>query len=295
MAFQPELLEHLQTGETTVARAWGITRKDGLKLGFTDHDGDLAFEGFSFRAATGLTASAIEQGTGLSVDNAEAVGLLSDASVTDADIEAGRLDGAEVVAWMVNWADTSQRSVVFRGSIGEIRRSGGAFIAELRGLAEALNSPRGRVYQRPCTAVLGDTSCRFDVAAAGYQTQAAIAQVDDQRVFEVGRLDEFESGWFARGQMRIVSGQAEGLGGLIKRDWVDEHGFRRIELWEEVRSEVAVGDRLQLTAGCDKRFSTCRFKFLNHLNFQGFPDIPGEDWVTSFPSQNSGNTGRSLR
>jgi uncharacterized phage protein (TIGR02218 family) len=125
MAFQPELLEHLQTGETTVARAWGITRKDGLKLGFTDHDGDLAFEGFSFRAATGLTASAIEQGTGLSVDNAEAVGLLSDAAVTDADIEAGRLDGAAVVAWMVNWADTSQRSVVFRGSIGEIRRSGG--------------------------------------------------------------------------------------------------------------------------------------------------------------------------
>lgn len=108
------------------------------------------------------------------------------------------------------------------------------------------------MYQRPCTAVLGDTSCRFDVAAAGYQTQFAIAQVDDQRVCEVGRLDEFESGWFARGQMRIVSGQAEGLGGLIKRDWVDEHSVRRIELWEEVRSEVAVGDRLQLTAGCDK-------------------------------------------
>ncbi len=295
MAFQEQLLEHLRSGETTVARAWGITRKDGAKLGFTDHDEDFEFEGFAFRAATGLSASAIEQGTGLSVDNAEAVGLLSDASVTDTDIEAGRMDGAEVVAWLVNWTNTSERNVVFRGSIGEIRRSGGAFVAELRGLAEALNTPRGRVYQRPCSAVLGDASCGFDVAAAGYQVQISVEAVKDQRIFDVVGLQEFEVGWFARGQLQVTSGAADGLRGLIKRDWGPEAGLRRIELWEELPADVASGDMIQLTAGCDKRFSTCLYKFLNENNFQGFPDIPGEDWVTSYPSKNSGNTGGSLR
>lgn len=295
MAFQENLLAHLQTGTTTVARAWGITRKDGVKLGFTDHDCDLAFEGFQFRAATGLTASAIEQGTGLSVDNAEAVGMLSDAAVTDEDIEAGRLDDAEVVAWMVNWGNVSERSILFRGSIGEIKRAGGAFIAELRGLSEKLNVPRGRVYQKPCTAVLGDAACRFDVSSIGFQAETFVVQVDERRLFDCGALDGFEDGWFTRGQLRVGSGSAEGARGLIKRDWVTETGARRIELWEDLRVEVLAGDQVLLIAGCDKRVTTCREKFSNLLNFQGFSDIPGEDWITSYPRKSTGNTGGSLR
>ncbi len=295
MAFQAELLAHLQSGETTVARSWGITRKDGVKLGFTDHDQDLSFDGFVFKAATGLTASAIEQGTGLSVDNAEAVGMLCDAAVTDADIEAGRLDDAEVVSWMVNWANVSERSVVFRGSIGEIRRAGGAFVAELRGLAEKLNVPRGRVYQRPCTAVLGDSACQFDVSETAFQVRVPVAQADQGRMFDFGAMSGFNEGWFTRGQLQVVSGTAQGLSGLIKRDGVAEEGARQIELWEALRAEVSVGDEVLLTAGCDKRFSTCRKKFSNHLNFQGFPDIPGEDWIKSYPKKSGGNTGGSLR
>ncbi|WP_299420049.1 DUF2163 domain-containing protein [uncultured Shimia sp.] len=295
MAFQAELLAHLQSGETTVARAWGITRKDGVKLGFTDHDQDLSFEGFVFKAATGLTASAIEQGAGLSVDNVEAVGMLCDVAVTDQDIQAGRLDDAEVVAWMVNWANVGERSVVFRGTIGEIQRAGGAFVAELRGLSEKLNMPRGRVYQRPCTAVLGDASCRFDVSDAAFQVLRTVVQVDDRRIFDLGSVSGFDEGWFTRGQLQVVSGTAQGAGGLIKRDWIVESGARRIELWEALQVEVGAGDEVQITAGCDKRVETCREKFANLLNFQGFPDIPGEDWITSYPKKSGGNTGGSLR
>ena len=51
--------------ETTLARAWAISRKDGLVLGFTDHDGELVFEGIRFRPDSGLTALAIVQASGL--------------------------------------------------------------------------------------------------------------------------------------------------------------------------------------------------------------------------------------
>jgi hypothetical protein len=156
------LKAHLATGATTVCRAWAVTRRDGVVLGFTDHDRDLAFEGVVFRAASGLTASAVQQGTGLAVDNTEALGALSDAGLTEADILAGRYDGAEVRLWQVNWADVDQREMLFRGSVGEITRAGGAFRAELRGLTEMLNQPRGRVFQRDCSAVLGDGQCRVE-------------------------------------------------------------------------------------------------------------------------------------
>jgi uncharacterized phage protein (TIGR02218 family) len=58
---------------------------------------------------------------------------------------------------------------------------------------------------------------------------------------------------------------------------------------------LAVGDRVRLTAGCDKRMETCRLKFNNFLNFQGFPDLPGEDWVMAVPKKGNANTGGSRR
>ncbi|MBO9408056.1 DUF2163 domain-containing protein [Shimia sp. R9_1] len=294
MAFQTELLAHLQSGATTVARAWGIERSDGVRLGFTDHDKDLSFEGFVFRASTGLTASALEQGTGLAVDNSEAVGVLSDASVRAEDIAAGRLDGAEITCWLVNWAMPTERSVLFRGSIGEMRQAGGAFVAELRGLSERLNMPRGRVYQRACTAVLGDASCGVDVTDPAMVADPVVEELRDRSVFRFSTLSGFDPGWFTHGLLRVLGGAAEGLTGLIKRDTF-EGGWRVVELWEPMPIVLATGDQLRLIAGCDKRFLTCGGKFSNRLNFQGFPDIPGEDWITSYPTKSGSNTGGSLR
>ena len=76
MSYSAELKAHLASGSTTLARVFAVTRKDGLVMGFTDHDRDLVFEGVTFRAETGLTAKALQMGTGLAVDNSEAIGAL---------------------------------------------------------------------------------------------------------------------------------------------------------------------------------------------------------------------------
>jgi hypothetical protein len=35
-------------------------------------------------------------------------------------------------------------------------------------------------------------------------------------------------------------------------------------------------------------------KFANFANFRGFPDIPGEDWLASYPVSSQVNRGGSL-
>ena len=286
---------HLVQGVTTVARCWDVRRKEGQRFGFTDHDLDLSFDGVVFRADTGMSASALQQATGLSVDNSEAVGALSDASVTEADIAAGRYDGAEVVAWLVNWADVAARKVLFRGTLGEITRRGGAFSAELRGLTEALNRPVGRVFQAPCTAVLGDVNCGVDVDDPAYRFDVLVDQVTDDGSLVVLGAAGFEAGWFQRGRVSVADGEASGLWGAIKRDTLFEDGSRQIDLWEPFRASVQAGDQVRLVAGCDKRFETCRAKFGNLLNFQGFPDIPQEEWILIHPTMARSRTGGSLR
>lgn len=288
------LSEHLKTGTTTVCRAWAVTRKDGVTLGFTDHDRTLSFEGIEFKASSGMTARALEQTTGLAVDNTEAVGALSDAAIRDEDVRAGLYDGAGVRSWVVNWADLAERKLVFRGSLGEIERQGKSFRAELRGLAEALNTPRGRVYQRPCSAVLGDKMCTFDTQTPGYSVEATVLSVTGGVELILPAQAGIAGGWFARGRVRVLSGSAAGAIGIVKRDR-EVSGQRIVELWEVLSAGFAPGDRISVEAGCDKRAETCRVKFANFLNFRGFPDIPGEDWMVSYPVKDGSNTGGSLR
>ena len=287
------LAAHLATGSTTVCRCWGLIRADGVAYGFTDHDRDLTFGGQVYRADTGLSARAVEQRTGLSVDNTEVLGVLSDAAVREADIEAGRFDGAAVEAWLVNWADVSERVLQFRGSLGEIERSSGSFRAELRGLSEVLNEPQGLVYQGPCSAVLGDKRCTVDLDAPGMSIEAQVLATVNARTLVVLPPEAFEARWFERGRARFLSGAADGLVGVVKTDRVTAEG-RELEFWEEVRAAVVPGDVLRIEAGCDKRSETCRVKFGNFINFRGFPHVPGEDWQMAHPTRQAVNDGGSL-
>lgn len=293
MSGRDDILAHLGTGTSTVSTCWAVTRRDGLVLGFTDHDRDLSFEGVTFRAASGMTARTLQQTNGLSVDNTEAMGALSDAAVTEDDLLAGRFDGAEVVSWIVNWQDVTQRVKSFAGSFGEVVRSAGAFRAELRGLADQLNQVQGLTYQRSCSAVLGDARCGFNPNTMGYTVETAILGVEAPGVYRIARQLSISEGWFDRGRAKMVSGGSTGSVGLVKFDR-DDAVTRRVELWVDFGVAPVVGDILRLEAGCDKMAATCRGKFGNFLKFRGFPHIPGEDWMTSYPISSGQNDGESL-
>jgi len=284
---------HLQGDATTVCRAWTVERRDGVVLGFTDHDRDLVVDGVTCRADTGMTARALQQTTGLSVDNSEAVGALSDAAITEADLLAGRFDAAVVRAFLVNWTDPSVWLEQFRGTFGEIQRSGAGFRAELRGLSEALNQPQGYAFQPNCSAVLGDFRCRFDTSTPGYVFEGQVEVVDDNRIFVFEALVGFDDRWFQHGRFEMLTGEAAGLAGVVKVDRFDGTA-RRIELWQSLGAPVASGDRFRAVAGCNKLATTCGAKFANFLNFRGFPHIPGEDWLTSYPVPGRKNSGGGL-
>ncbi len=294
MAMQEALKAHLASGVTTLARAWSVVRRDGVALGFTDHDVALEFDGLRYEPSSGMTASALAQSTGLSVDNTESYGALSSEAISEADILAGRYDGAQVTAYLVNWADVAQRQRVFAGTIGEISRGGGSFTAELRGLTEALSRETGLVYHPRCGAVFGDKRCGFDAVAAGFVIEATVDAVAEGRILSFTRLDDFADRWFEKGRAEVLDGAAAGLVGVVKNDRLAASGARRVELWQALGAPIAAGDRVRLVVGCDKRVVSCKTKFGNFENFRGFPHIPGEDWLTSYPVASGANDGGSL-
>jgi uncharacterized phage protein (TIGR02218 family) len=285
MSVDAALQAHLDSGTTTLCRCWKLVRSDGRTFGFTDHDTNIEFDGTVFRANSGLSAEALAQSTGLSVDNTEAVGALSDVSVTEQDILTGRFDSAAVEAWLVNWADPTQRSLRFRGTLGELQSGGGAFRAELRGIADLLNRPRNRVYQSLCAAGLGDAACGVDLEDPALKVEVNVSAIRGTESFDVTGLGSFAPGWFERGRCLVLTGDAEGLGARIKVDQRSVGGIGHLTLWEDLRTALKVGDRVRLQAGCDKRLVTCRDRFANSVNFRGFPHLPGEDWMVAYPAK----------
>ncbi|EGP07795.1 FAD/FMN-containing dehydrogenase [Bradyrhizobiaceae bacterium SG-6C] len=283
----------LDSGVTTLAHCWKLIRRDGVVQGFTDHDDDLVIDGVTCRAGTGFTSSEAASRFDLSVDGAEIAGALSDDALNESDLAAGRYDAADVETWLVDWSDVSLRVLMARSTLGEVKREGQAFSAELRGLADRLSQQSGRLFTARCSADLGDARCKFDLVTAGLQGEGAVESIESTSTIIAAGLDTFTEGVFSGGKLTWTSGANDGLSVEIKEHRMAS-GHARLSLWQAMPEVITVGDTFAVSAGCDKRFVTCRDRFANAANFRGFPHIPGNDFVIASPEAGAGNDGGSM-
>lgn len=207
-----------QGGAGRLATCWIVTRLDGARLGFTDHDQSLTLNEVVCTAQTGMTAGAAEAELGAKPGTAAVQGVLDSGAIAEADIAAGLYDRCAVEAWRLDWGAPSQAMLLWRGLIVRIVRDGNGYVAEVEGPLSALQYVVGRTYQRTCDAVLGDSRCQVDLTLPANKG-----------------------------------------------------------------------------AVCDKSWRTCLNTFSNLINFQGFPDIPGDDFLTVYGTDSPNNTGGSRR
>lgn len=286
------LAAHLAQSETTLATCWKLVRQDGVVLGFTDHDVALVFGGTTYRPSFGLDGSEVPGKLGMQVETSEILGVLSSDAIAEEDILLGRYDGALVETWRVNWADVSQRVKLRSDTIGEITREDGLFRAELRSAQQELNATHGRIYQGLCDASLGDARCRVDLTNPAHRGFATVVAIVDSHRLLVSGLSGFAETGLSFGSGQWSSGRRMGL-----RDGVVSHsrsgGADLLGFNVSLADWVVIGDTLTVTAGCDRRFETCRTRFANAVNFRGFPHIPGSDYVLRYPREEDRLDGRS--
>lgn len=265
---------HLEAGATTLCHCWSLTRRDGLALGFTDHDRPLAFDGLTFSAASGLEAAEVTGELGFAIGGGEVSGAFAAAGLNEADLAAGLYDDARLRVWLVNWADPAQRLLLDEGFVGEVRRGETVFAAEIRSLAKAFDEERGRLYLRGCDAELGDRRCGVALTPLA----ASVAQTDGRLQITALGIADLADGHFTAGRLLFTDGHNAGFACEVKRHG-REGANATLELWQPPASPILPGDGFQLTPGCDKSFATCRAKFGNGANFRGFPHMPNRDFI----------------
>ena len=294
-AIPPALQDKLNTGVTTLCRCWRVTRRDGAVQGFTDHDEDVVLDGLTCRAGTGVSGSEATARFGLAVDGSEISGALDGDTLSEDALAAGRYDAATVEMFVVDWSEPALFVLMSRGLIGEVRREGLAFAAEVRGLADRLSEESGRRYAATCSADLGDARCGVDLDDPALRGGGTVERLRGTSSFIAAGLSAFIDGWFTAGKLTWTSGANAGLSVEVKGHRLSGDDVL-LDLWQAMPEPVEAGDGFTVTAGCDKRFATCRDRFGNAVNFRGFPHIPGNDFITRYAvTGEPGNTGKSLQ
>ena len=271
------LVNHLAAEVTSLATCWKLTRTDSTVMGFTDYVNDLVVGGVTYVAATGATPTGIACSDQFSVDNLEVQGILSSAAITEQDIGAGKYDYAAIECFAVNASDLTQGIMYYRvGWLGEVTVKNGAFTAEMRGLAQKLQTNIGEVFSPSCRATFGDARCKINLAS--YTFSGTVTAATSQQAFIASGMTQ-ASGYFTGGEVQWLTGANAGLNMEVKSFLNGQFTFVL-----PMPNGITVGDTFKAIAGCDKTFPTCYTNFNNAVNFRGEPYVPGMDTLLTTAS-----------
>ncbi|MGK6324507.1 DUF2163 domain-containing protein [Sphingomonas sp. DT-51] len=259
-----------------LALCWRIERRDGVTLALTAHDRDLAVDGMVYRAAPGMTPSAVALSSGVDADTMEAAGAFTAAAITARDLADGRWDGARVICFALDWSDPEAvPQPLGTGRIGAVTERDHDFTAELVGEQARLDRPAVETSSPTCRAALGDARCR--VMMAGRRRFARVVAVAGDVV--TLDADQPAADAYGGGRVRWFDGANTGLASAVARS-----DGATLTLAETPAHAVAAGTLVELVEGCDKRLATCAARFGNAVNFRGEPFVPGTDLLTRYPA-----------
>ena len=254
-------------------------------VSFTDYSDDLVLDNITYSASQGFTRSAVKSDTTLSVDTIDLTGIIGTVGggmeITAGDVVAGRFDMAELRVFQLNYEDLSMgRMWLKRGWIGQVVVEDLIYTAEVRGMTQLLQMQALELYSPGCRYDLGDARCEIDlngtVTGLGNVTvTGTVTGVTDNQTFQDTVRSETEDDTFKYGLLTWTSGNNTGLSMEVKN-----YTFISSELLlvNKMPFNIVIGDGYAVYHGCDKSYEGhCIGKFLNGVNFGGFPHLPGED------------------
>lgn len=272
----PALKASLGDEVTSLAFCWRVQRADGIVIGFTSHDRPIILDGLGYEPAPGMTPSAVSASDDLEGGGMEVTGALSSSAIRADDIASGRYDAARVSLLIADWRRPVDGSAVLaRGVLGDIAQRDGTFEATLQTVQSQLSAIPVELCSPECRARFGDARCRVNLAL--HTRIATVVAVTGDSEIDVDASSAIDV--LAYGRLRPIEGSLAGMDFEI----VASDGAH-VALRDAIAGKLSPGTRVELREGCDRRYSTCRDRFSNQLNFRGEPHVPGTDSVIRYPS-----------
>lgn len=276
------------------ARLFDILPSLAAPLYLTSHGTSLVVGNRTYSPASAIEASAQSEATGGEDYDMSFTGALSSDKIRNVDLNNGVYRGAKIIEKLVDWrypAAGSIRSYTYY--VEDIRWNGETFEVRLSGIQGKLRRSRGGFFTRQCSVDLGSFHCgaALQLTAFALIENVPIIEIIDDRRF---RLDDalvpggLGNDWFLWGKIEWRVGANRFRFGMVANY---DDATRTVTLAEPTVYPMSltngsnIPDRLNITAGCDKRTGTCGGRFNNFRNYQGMPFVRGSDQYFNTPRE----------
>ena len=272
-------LKMLKSEVMTMATCFRVQLTNGRVMAFTTLDKDVYFEDEPYLKYSTASASktAFAKTNSLTPDNIDVTLLIDHDSITERDMQNGVYDGAEIEVFRFDYTNKpyyySDKEKVSNGVIGDIVKTKNKIDSTFLSNEEYLKNVVTNVIKPTCPYVLGGKGCRKDLTDYTFIGKIKTVLSSSSMIIDI---EEKEDKYFDYGIINFKSGLCKGLSREINRNKGNE-----IYLELATEYEFKVGDDIEVIAGCNKTEAQCKTKFLNFINFGGFPDVPGNDVLTS--------------
>lgn len=272
--------------KSTYCRCWIITRSDGFKLGFTNHDRLLTIEGVNCTPTIAFESTSTTKTAELNVDNIETKSITNDFYVDETDIRRGLYDEAIVDIYLYDWLNETIVSQLFNGyfgdyTLGYLPTGSRTYQFQTIGSTEKLNNS----ISKKTTSI-----CRHKFLSQGLQGHACNRVIDSNariatvltgvvstNVLQVGfGLDNWSG--YKYGTLKF------GNGNFSQREfYIEEAQGLNITIGEDLPYPPDIDSDIILTRHCDGSVPACR-DYNNLANYGAQPKLPGIDIVASNPT-----------
>lgn len=261
----------------TLAQCIKIKLKDGRILAFTTHTSDVFFkeERNIIYKTNGFVSTAISQQSTLAISNLSINLIIDEVNIKRVDLEKNNFNDAEVEIFEFNFMlkpySLNQTDVMLKGNLGEVKRSQTKFDVEFLSKTNFLGQTFTDKVKATCSNEFGDLLCRKDKNL--FTDNATIFKVNKQNSFEVSGVSQV-NGYYDDGTVENLRTKE-----ILKiKNYYASNNLIITNL--DFAEKLEVGDNLKLVKGCKKRLEDCK-SFSNAENFNGFPLLPGNDYLAT--------------
>ena len=276
-SISPALKQAIMDGN--ICTLFTISTADGAtNYRYTDLDIPFTIGGNTYQPTAGLQRFSLKLDNTASVSNQNVIGSVLD--LPEDELRNGKWDSAKIHVELAAWGNASAGTLtIFKGSLGVIQWTDQGFQADIHNFVRPLAKNIGHMVMPTCRHVLYDLGTtgpdrvgRCGLSQNSFKSATSITAVltagFKYNIATTGRPDT----WATTGFVKWLTGANAGSYQEVKTHRI-EGGYESVEFIRPPFSPVAVGDTLELLAGCDHTLQTCKQKFNNVPNFGGFPHL----------------------
>ena len=262
------LKNSLNCNTINLIKCYDIVLKDGKKLFFTNNQTNITYNNIVYTSSNGVDIRTIYNNTNLEIDETDISGFIDSDIISEKDIVAGKFDNANIEIFLLDM-DTKEKISIFCGFIVSISYENNMFLAKVKDKKALLEKTFSELYSPLCRCSFCDLKCNLN--KKDYTIIGIVSKVINQFEFYTSTQDIIGKGsdYFSNGSIKIINGKNKDMITEVKKS-----DYGQLILKFKFPFEINVGDKFELTVGCDKEFNTCISKFNNAINFRGEPNLP---------------------